>query len=1103
MTTDGSSTITVQAKDAGGNNVTSGGDIVVLSTDIGALSGVTDHGNGTYTATFTSGTIGTASITGTLNGTLMDDGASVVVGIGAAAKLAFTAQPDGGNAATAWTTQPAVAIEDSHGNLETAAIGNITLAITAPDGGANLACTANPKSVASGVATFAGCRIDKAGDYTLTATKAGLTGDESDSLTITVGPADKTKSSITAQPTSTTTDDSSTITIQAKDAGGNDLSTGGDTFLLQTDHGVLSDFSDNGDGTYTASLTDATAETDHLSGTLGGLALTDTASVVFGPGAADFHNSTVSSAPVSMTTDGTSTITVQTKDAGGNNLTVGGDLVVLSTDIGALSGVTDHHNGTYTATLTSGTIGTAHIHATLNGNPTDDSASVVVIVGAKAKLAFTLQPGGGPGASAWATQPDVSIEDAYGNVVTTANDVVALTISPPAGGATLTCTGGNTKAAAAGVAQFAGCNMDKSGDFTLTATRAGLTSAVSTTFTITNVDPVATDDTPPAVLEDSGPTVFSVLPNDSDANGDTLTITGVTQGSLGSVSISGGGTTVTYTPTPDANGPDTFTYTIDDGNGGVATANVNVTITPVNDAPSFTLGADQTVLEDAGPQTVTGFATGTAGPPNESGQGLTYVVDVNTNLALFSVAPAISPSGDLTFTTAANANGTAAITVHLHDNGGVTNGGVDSSATQTFNINVTAVNDPPVAVADGPLLVKQGLSLTTTAGTGVLANDSDVDTAHGLLTAQLDSTVSHGALTLNPNGSFTYTPTLAYVGPDSFSYHAFDGTAAGNTVTVSLTVYLNHIPTAVGDIVTVVAGSGYTPVDLLANDNAVNPDAGEVLTIIGATHPVHGGAVITGGGTGLSYKPYAGFIGNDVFTYKITDGVFTSIASVLVKVPKDTFGPVSSAPSQSVAAGQVIGASTVVIRLGWSATDRGVGVAKFELWQSVDGHAFTRISVTTTHSALITARIGHSYRFRIRGIDKLGNVGAYAYGTTFAPHFAQETAATFASPWFLSNGTAYSGGHERRTATAGADASFTTTARSISWVGARGPTRGTADVYIDGNLAAHVTMTSSTLSYRYVNYSISFATSGLHTIRIVYTGPPTKGADVDAFVALS
>src|SRR5207244_2418210 len=116
----------------------------------------------------------------------------------------------------------------------------------------------------------------------------------------------------------------------------------------------------------------------------------------------------------------------------------------------------------------------------------------------------------------------------------------------------------------------------------------------------------------------------------------------------------------------------------------------------INDAPSFTLpNTIVNVLEDAAPQTVSNFATNLSkGPPSEAGQTLSFLV-TNNNAALFKTAPVISPTGTLTYTLAANANGVATVSVKLKDNGGVANGGIDTSAIQTFSINVTAVNDAP------------------------------------------------------------------------------------------------------------------------------------------------------------------------------------------------------------------------------------------------------------------------------------------------------------------------------------------------------------------------------------------------------------------------
>ncbi|MBI5830087.1 MAG: S8 family serine peptidase [Chloroflexi bacterium] len=117
----------------------------------------------------------------------------------------------------------------------------------------------------------------------------------------------------------------------------------------------------------------------------------------------------------------------------------------------------------------------------------------------------------------------------------------------------------------------------------------------------------------------------------------------------------------------------------------------------INDAPSFAAGPDQTVNEDAGPQTVADWATNLrAGAANESGQTLAFVL-TNSHPDLFSVGPAIDPAtGALTYTPAADASGTATIAVRLTDSGGTANGGVDTSVEQTFTITMKPVNDAPV-----------------------------------------------------------------------------------------------------------------------------------------------------------------------------------------------------------------------------------------------------------------------------------------------------------------------------------------------------------------------------------------------------------------------
>ena len=123
-------------------------------------------------------------------------------------------------------------------------------------------------------------------------------------------------------------------------------------------------------------------------------------------------------------------------------------------------------------------------------------------------------------------------------------------------------------------------------------------------------------------------------------------------------------------------------------------------------------------------------------------------------------------------------NGTDSFTFKAND-------GANDSNTSTVNITVNAVNDAPIASDDGPYSIDSNTPLDVAAA-GVLSNDTDVDNVS--LSATLVSGPSHGSLTLNTNGSFTYNPALDYTGPDSFTYRASDGVDSSNIATVNITV---------------------------------------------------------------------------------------------------------------------------------------------------------------------------------------------------------------------------------------------------------------------------------------------------------------------------
>ncbi len=194
---------------------------------------------------------------------------------------------------------------------------------------------------------------------------------------------------------------------------------------------------------------------------------------------------------------------------------------------------------------------------------------------------------------------------------------------------------------------------------------------------------------------------------------------------------------LSFTPAQNANGQTTVTVSLSD-DGGVPNGGANtsaeqaftITIDPVNDAPSFTKGADFSVNEDSGAHTSAAWASNvSAGPVDEAGQVLTFNVSVpQADEALFAALPAIDAStGELSFTPAQDANGQTTVTVSLSDSGGTPNGGADTSADLTFEINVSPVNDAPVVLLPPQQSVEEDGALTLSKGTGNAISVADVD----------------------------------------------------------------------------------------------------------------------------------------------------------------------------------------------------------------------------------------------------------------------------------------------------------------------------------------------------------------------------------------
>ncbi len=534
--------------------------------------------------------------------------------------------------------------------------------------------------------------------------------------------------------------------------------------------------------------------------------------------------------------------------------------------------------------------------------------------------------------------------------------------------ATVTATSGNTGliAAVAVVATGDGTTRelkytpvpDAGGTavITVTVTDNGGTAnggvdTVSKTFTVT-VNPV--NDAPrnhvpaPQTTKEDTPLVFSmatanaVTVTDVDAGTGTVAVTltatnGLLDlGSAAGLSISGNHSAVvtlagqlaavnaglnglTFTPTADYFGPASIRVQTDDGGntgaGGPLTADdlFAITVSPVNDAPTLDAIADPPAIdEDAGEQTLT--ITGLApGPANESGQKLVTITAVSSNPALTGII-AVSGAGPtcrLKYTPAADASGTAVITVRVEDNGGTADGGANA-VENSFTVTVNPVNDAPVnglpsafAALEDTQLALAGITVadvdagsadvhvtfSVTSGTLTLSDDiptglnaADIagrDTATLTVTAPL----SKIAATLAADG-LRFRPAAEMSGPVTLAMRADDFSLADSDDSIITVTAINDPPT-LNDI------PAFAPIDEDAGPQTVTisgvaagpaNEAGQQLTVTATSdNPVLLGAITfaeTGASRQLLFTPVANANGSAVVTVRVEDNGGTDHGAV-------------------------------------------------------------------------------------------------------------------------------------------------------------------------------------------------------------------------------
>ena len=426
---------------------------------------------------------------------------NVVVRAGADARIVFSVQPGDGNSDTPWTRQPRVSVHDAYGNPVTHSSATVSLSLASGTSGGLLSCTALSTAVVNGAADFAGCAIDKAGSYTLTATSGSMTVT---SASLAVAPGAASRLVLTSQPSNVVAGEviGPAVTVEVQDPAGNVVTDSAATVSVSfgsnpaaaTLGGTTSAVVSGG----TASFDDLTVNRSSASSytlTVASTGLTSATSSAFTvtAGAPAQVAFTVSPGGGTGGTIWSTQPKVAVQDAWGNQVLTSTASVSLAITPGGTSGGTLTCAATTKAasgglvSFTSCKIDKAASYtltATATGLADGVSTAFSVTTGAATKLGYTVQPSPVVAGSVISPAVTVAVQDAGGNTVTTSSATISVAMGSNPGGGTLSGTA--TTVAIDGVATFSNLSINRSSasNHTLIASASSLTSATSTGFVV-------------------------------------------------------------------------------------------------------------------------------------------------------------------------------------------------------------------------------------------------------------------------------------------------------------------------------------------------------------------------------------------------------------------------------------------------------------------------------------------------------------------------------------------------------------------------------------------------------------------------------------------
>ena len=336
-----------------------------------------------------------------------------------------------------------------------------------------------------------------------------------------------------------------------------------------------------------------------------------------------------------------------------------------------------------------------------------------------------------------------------------------------------------------------------------------------------------------------------------DNAGADLTFSIMSEPANGSLTIDDTTGTFSYSPDKDFSGVDSFIYTASNDAGTSAPATVTITLNPVNDLP-VAIDGSFTVDED-------GNYSGKLSATDIDGDTLFHSLESQGSRGLTS----INQDGSFLYIPYPDTSGPDSFTFKVSDDSSVSN-------IATITININPINDTPVAES-ASISVDEDSSYTGQ----LAANDIDGDT----LTYSLLAPAARGSVIVNQSGSYVYTPQKDFSGSDTFTFTASDGSGLCGTAVVTITVLsVNDAPIADDLAVSLEENSYYTG-HLSASDH----DQDSLFFTL-VSQAARGVVSVESNGL-FSYTPETNYYGNDMFTFRVSDGsAASSIATVYLVI---------------------------------------------------------------------------------------------------------------------------------------------------------------------------------------------------------------------------